>query len=239
MKRLVIGDIHGNYKGMLAALEKANFIPEEDELYGVGDYVDGHSQTKEVIDYLKSLPKFRGVIGNHDQWLIEWFDNGSIESPNIWYNQGGKATLQSYGVSFTPSISGMLTSGEIPDSHKKWFRELEPFIEIDDMCIVHGGWVNTKMKVTELVTEGKLYIKELFWNRNFWYYAYNHKTPPYDKVFIGHTASNTNPEKRKNIWNLDSGGGWKGKITVMNMDNEEYWQSESAIMYYPDFSRVR
>ncbi len=66
MKRFVIGDIHGGYKAMIQVLERANFNPQKDMLIGLGDYADGWPQVYEVIEYLKNLPNFKGVIGNHD-----------------------------------------------------------------------------------------------------------------------------------------------------------------------------
>lgn len=29
-----------------------------------------------------------------------------------------------------------------------------------------------------------------------------------------------------NVWNLDTGAGWSGKLTIMNVTTKEYWQSD-------------
>lgn len=34
------------------------------------------------------------------------------------------------------------------------------------------------------------------------------------------------PTNACNIWNLDTGGGFEGKITIMNVDTKEYFQSD-------------
>ncbi len=36
-----------------------------------------------------------------------------------------------------------------------------------------------------------------------------------------------------NIWNLDTGGGWYGKLTIMNLQTKEYWQSDYVQDLYP------
>jgi serine/threonine protein phosphatase 1 len=51
-RTLVIGDIHGNYKGLLQCLERCQFDNENDTLISVGDVVDGHSQSFEVVEKL-------------------------------------------------------------------------------------------------------------------------------------------------------------------------------------------
>ena len=42
MRTLVIGDIHGNFKAMAQALDRAKFVPNKDRLITLGDVVDGY-----------------------------------------------------------------------------------------------------------------------------------------------------------------------------------------------------
>ena len=42
------------------------------------------------------------------------------------------------------------------------------------------------------------------------------------------------PVRRLNIWNLDQGAGWNGKLTLMDAHTEEYWQSDLVGELYPD-----
>ena len=51
MRAFVIGDIHGGLKGLLQVLNKLE-ITEEDKLIFVGDYVDGWSESAQVISFL-------------------------------------------------------------------------------------------------------------------------------------------------------------------------------------------
>ena len=31
------------------------------------------------------------------------------------------------------------------------------------------------------------------------------------------------------VWDLDTGGGYEGKLTIMNVHTKEYWQSDSPL----------
>ena len=51
MRTLVIGDIHGGLRALHQIMERAKVSPN-DTLVFLGDYVDGWSQSPQVIDYL-------------------------------------------------------------------------------------------------------------------------------------------------------------------------------------------
>ena len=55
-RTLVIGDIHGSLRAVHQIMERAN-VTKNDTLIFLGDYVDGWSQSPEVIDYLINLEK--------------------------------------------------------------------------------------------------------------------------------------------------------------------------------------
>jgi serine/threonine protein phosphatase 1 len=69
MKRtLVIGDIHGGLKALKQVLERAE-VTTNDTLIFLGDYVDGWSESPQVLDFLQELQKTHTFIllrGNHD-----------------------------------------------------------------------------------------------------------------------------------------------------------------------------
>ena len=53
-RTLVIGDIHGGLRALHQIMERAN-VTTKDELIFLGDYVDGWSQSPQVIDYLTDI----------------------------------------------------------------------------------------------------------------------------------------------------------------------------------------
>ena len=56
MKTVVIGDIHGGFRALKQLLENTKF-PTETQYIFVGDYVDGWSESAEVVSYLIDFSK--------------------------------------------------------------------------------------------------------------------------------------------------------------------------------------
>ncbi len=91
--RYVIGDIHGMFEKMTQALDYSGFNPDEDTLYGLGDFADRGPDSLKVIDYLMGLKDFRSVFGNHDMWLyqflrsdIQFVEREKFDKDSVDYN---------------------------------------------------------------------------------------------------------------------------------------------------------
>lgn len=230
MRRFAIGDIHGSYRGMIQVLERAGFNKEEDLLIGIGDYVDGWSQSSSVITFLMELPNFLGVIGNHDYWASNWLKGGNAEY--IWVSQGGAATIKSY------EDIGRATQ----QKHGAFLQAMPYYLEIDDMAFIHGGCFDTENLKDLMNISGH----ELMWDRDLYYtVAYDKRQHedislfPYKKVFVGHTQTSRElpdftPFQYKNFWNIDQGAGWNGKLTLVDIDTDEWWQSDFSQDLYPE-----
>ena len=244
MRRLAIGDIHGGYRSLLDVLEKAKFNPKKDLLIGVGDYVDGYSQTYEVIEYLRNLPNFKGCLGNHDAFYLEWANHPDISPQPIWTNQGGLATLKSYNY-------------KVNETHRDWLNSLPYYIELDDMLFIHGGYDPT-IPINEQAADVLMWDRTLIRDRLYDYLMGNEgdSIAPYKKVIVGHTQTNafpyfmnnwvwpdqkeidmTKPFHHDGVWDIDTGAGWQERLTVMDVDTEEYWQSETTGILYPNEQR--
>src|SRR5580765_2797194 len=95
-RKIVIGDIHGALKALKQIV--AQLKPEKtDELIFIGDYVDGWSESAQVIDYIIELEKTNRCVfikGNHDAWAEEWLRTG-LADPE-WVQHGGAETIKSY-----------------------------------------------------------------------------------------------------------------------------------------------
>ena len=240
MRRLAIGDIHGGYLAMVQVLERAGFDTEQDLLVGLGDYVDGWPDSYQVINYLMELKNFKGVIGNHDLWFIEAsieiLKNG-IDVDELyhsfnynWVSQGGEATLRSYGKNL-----------QSVQSHVRFLSNLPGYLIIDDKLFIHGGcpdWQDLTNALPEQTTYSLTWDREMF-------YAFlrcDRKHPPvlsgFSECYIGHTSTSRFDKTLKpvfcnGLWNLDQGGGWEGKLTLMDIDSHEYWQSDIVGALYP------
>lgn len=228
MRRFVIGDIHGRFEALKEVLAKCSFNYDEDLLIVLGDIVDGGEDTYHCVEELLKINNVILILGNHDKWFIDHIKTGWAEE--IWLGQGGRNTLISYINRDQPLISNIDDNRLIPITHQIFFNHANYYYILDDMLFVHGGFSPKKgIEKTEKTV--------ILWDRDLINYARKFKIDKYKKVFIGHTATNVLPQhkdiinnsiplKFNNLIMMDTGAGWNGKLSIMNIDTEEYWQSE-------------
>lgn len=235
-RTFTMGDIHGNCRGLIQCLEKSGFNNDEDTLIQLGDVADGWSEVSESVDVLLSIKNLISIRGNHDVWCYDWFKYG--EKPILWTEQGGKSTIESY-----------IKSGKIMDNHHKDFWNDQQDWHIDDKnrLFIHAGWGynlpgDFEKQCSYRVNAGTI-AKECHWDRSLYESAKTaHHTKnkfkaleSFNEVYIGHTAQmNNKPNQFLNLWNLDSGSGWNGNLTIMDIDTKEFWQSDLSKDLYPD-----
>lgn len=244
MRTFAIGDIHGGYLALKQLLERINYDPTEDKLIFLGDYVDGWSETKQLIEYLDKLheenPSIIFLRGNHDQWMIDFINEGEYVAAEHWVKQGGMATLKSYGAHVIPQMFDFLVQVEIPDNHKDFLQATELFhIDEQNRGFVHAGYESFKGLGHD---EDFVYM----WDRDIAYMLpmrASDPTPrvlrPHKELYIGHT---TTLKWRKiepiclhgKYFNIDTGGGWGGKLTAINIDTKEVYQSDFVKELYPN-----
>ncbi len=225
MKRFVLGDIHGGYKALLQCFERSNFNYKKDKLIVLGDVCDGWTQTKEAIEELLKVKNIIYIMGNHDYWALDYFKNGKKEY--LWVMQGGYNTIESYG------NEGM------PPSHVKFLENAPFYYEEEEILYVHGG-IRPGFRA-------KMMDKEfLMWDRDLIRTAHlkSNGRPDYrlqeiyKEIFVGHTTTGIfrtqNPVKFCEVNNIDTGGGWEGKLTIMDLDTRYYWQSDIVKTLYPE-----
>ena len=234
MKTFAIGDIHGGYKALIQCLDRSEFNYEEDKLIVLGDVCDGWSQTKECIDHLLQIKNLVLIIGNHDFWVLDWMLNG--DKPVLWVTQGGESTMESYGFLVASEGFPML-----PVAHIDFLKSGVPlYIDSKNRVFVHGGF-DRKKDVWEQDQQVFMWDRELIrraWNTSKQGGSKPKKFTEFEEVFLGHTPVSSlggldKPLNFFEIWNLDTGGGWEGKLTIMNVDTHEYWQSDVVHELYP------
>ena len=239
MKKFVIGDIHGGLKALLQVLKKIN-CDENYTLIFLGDYVDGWSESPAVLDFLIELQKKQPCIfirGNHDELLLDWLlgNNEKIDE-KLWFQHGGEATVLSY----------QNINAETKERHTQFLKSLQDY-HLDDKnrLFIHAGFTNMKGVEHE-------FFKPLFyWDRTLWETAlaidsqlskdaitYPLRLKIYNEIFIGHTPvtkiDETIPVNKACVWNVDTGAAFKGKLTIMDVDSKEFWQSDSLPDLYPN-----
>jgi serine/threonine protein phosphatase 1 len=221
METYVLGDIHGAFRALEQVLERSPFRPGIDRLIHLGDVADGWPETPECVERLLTIPNSIWLIGNHDWWTNAWMiTRPTFEDINQgWYYQGGKATYDAY----------MRGPEERIQQHFNAFfdRQRTYFEDGQGNLYVHGGY-----DPTALIAEQDPF--DLFWNRDLW--RHSQEATAYTECFIGHTPTwprSVVPTKRANVWNLDQGAAYGGKLSMMNVRTKEFVQSDTVQDLYP------
>ena len=238
-KRFVVGDVHGQYYALKQVLKKAKFDYDKDSLICLGDVVDGGKYTKQCIDELMKIKNLIYVMGNHDEWFVKFMESGWREE--IWLQQGGCATLESYGAKCKEGqkwdVASIIdvTGLKIPVKHKHFFDNAKYYHEEDNMLFVHGG-INPKLPID---MQNK---HDLVWDRELIQRCQNGLKTKWDKIFVGHTCTQsimvkdiyglnysgeTKPLNFGNLWCVDCGVGFRGKLCMQNIDTLEYFLSDA------------
>ena len=235
-KTFTIGDIHGGLRALEQVLDRANVVAQ-DTLIFLGDYVDGWSESPAVIDFLIDLSQKQHCIfirGNHDELLLQWLDKSKDNTE--WYKHGGESTVMAY----------TKVSSDTKKKHIAFLQNLENYyIDANNRLFVHAGFTNMHG------VDYEYYPRLFYWDRTLWETAvaldssiekssayYPRRFKRYAEIFIGHTPvtliGKTEPTQKANVWNVDTGAAFKGKLSILDVESKQFWQSDSLPSHYPD-----
>ena len=233
-RTLVLGDVHGAHRALLQVLERSSFDPASDTLIFLGDVADGWPEVRECVDELIRVPHLIPLMGNHDQWAYEWMTFGA--KPFRWIAQGGRSTLDSY-------------ADGVPALHRAYFRSLLfSFRDEQGRLYVHGGFP-PDVGLADTTPD------RLIWDRTLWEDSLAEQQAAdemgddavpltgWPEIYIGHThttrITTERPVHAAGVWNLDQGAGWSGRLTLMDVDTKEFWQSDVVTELYPEAASAR
>ena len=143
MRFVCISDVHGQYDKMMSALQDANFNQSSDCLVSLGDLFDRGPQSKEILEYVMSLPNKILLWGNHDSRLKEIID---LEISN-WadYFNGVEETFNSflgYKEQLLSDGARALKQQPIYELLCKYFQECHYAAEFSDFIATHAWLPN-------------------------------------------------------------------------------------------------
>jgi serine/threonine protein phosphatase 1 len=225
---ILLSDIHGCYKTLLALLKKC---PDE-EVWCAGDLVDRGSQSAEVVEHA-IREKWKCVRGNHEQMMIEAIEAGRGQTMEVWLQNGGDATLSSYA---RYSIW--------QERHFEWIKNL-PLWRREykdrgpggrDLLLTHAGIPQPRGYVAPfkphpdallLALEGACKSGDIFWHRQ--------PILGFKQVFqvFGHTPQPYAVDKTYDYANIDTGCVYKkpdgyGRLTALLWPSLEIIQQENC-----------
>lgn len=250
-RTLVLGDQHGAYKAVQQVLGASGFNLETDLIINLGDVVDGWPHSAELVQFWIDLEKkcsFKPIFlrGNHDDWAWEWIQTGIKK--DMWINQGGQSTYDSYQKCRHFDF----------DAHYNFFKYLHHYyIDDQNRLFLHAGFTSHRG------VKDEIHKPNFWWDRTLWESAVAAKRVKdplhipkrfknYKEIYIGHTTTVNwdykknwdengklgtkivTPMNSHNVWNLDTGCGFAGKLTIMDINSKEYWQSDFVNTLYPN-----
>jgi len=219
-----MGDIHGNLTAFNQCMERSQFDSNVDTLIQLGDVADRYENTAQVVEELLKIPNLIAIRGNHDVWVMNWLLTNKIET--VWVNNGGKETISSYE---------KLAAHRIPE-HKKFFTEIQQdsYTDSQNRIFVHGGFTHPKAPKFDLIKT------QCHWDRSLLEAAVIGeklgKKPTilsgFNEIYIGHTKtlvwSTDQPINIYNLWDMDTGAGSNGRLSIMDIETKELWQSDQV-----------
>ncbi|MGI0105002.1 metallophosphoesterase family protein [Salinimicrobium sp. WS361] len=239
MKRtLVIGDIHGGLKALVQLLERAKITPD-DKIIFLGDYVDGWSDSANVVSYLIEFSKQNTCIflrGNHDDLTHRWLKTGELNDK--WLQHGGQSSIDAYR-RFTE---------EEKQEHIRFFEEMvNYYVDMENRLFVHAGFTNQKGPEEEYTPT------PFYWDRTLWEMAmaldpslnpgeihYPKRLELFREIYIGHTPvtriGEDKPANFANVFNVDTGAAFMGKLSLLDVNSKKVVQSDPVHSLYPEES---
>lgn len=207
-----VGDIHGHFTRLQAALDLIGFNPEADRLFSVGDMVDRGPECRDVLSWL-AKPWFNPVRGSHDDYVCR-FDTCDLEN---WFYNGG-------------AWFAGLAWGERQEFSVR-FRELPIAIEVETdsglVGIVHAdcpfpSWdeLRRELEAPESGKRLKLVQNTCMWSHSRIEQADESGVAGIRALIVGHT-----PLKKTaslgNVHYIDTAGWHNGHFTIMDISTLE------------------
>ena len=147
-------------------------------------------------------------------------ETGEIE--NIWYVQGGEASIMSYA------------GKSVPTEHVQFLKEAVSYHLIEHKLFVHAG-IDRNVPL-------HLQTRDTFlWDRTLARTALhrhaegrNDKLTEYEEVYLGHTPiPYLKPIQACEVWLMDTGAGWNGYLSMMDIETKEVFSSDVVPSLYP------
>ncbi|MET0299976.1 MAG: metallophosphoesterase family protein [Flavitalea sp.] len=239
-RKIVVGDIHGALRGLEQLISRIKPV-YDDEFVFLGDYVDGWPDSAQVIEYLLAFSEKYSctfILGNHDVWADEWLRGAPANA--VWLKHGGRETIESY--------SRVLNSDR--HIHLAFYENLRHFVvDSKNRLFVHAGFSTDKGPAADFKDGSYL------WDRSLWeealYLQASHpaansspRLSKFAEIFIGHTPvifyDLEAPVHAQNLWNLDTGAGFDGRLSALDIESGKIWQSDPIPALYPGIrGRIR
>lgn len=214
MSKILISDIHGCYKTLKALVDK---LPHKN-IAILGDLVDRGPRSMEVVQYIMDN-KFDCIKGNHEQMMLDYYDNKEFLK-GLWLRNGGIKTRESYA-----NVDLVLLE------HLKWMEDLPTYIKYSDIkndkgdiLLISHSMAFEYFKNPDLFNDKERDLN-IMWNRDF------HKIKPISGMYniFGHTPQYSGVTVKTFYSCIDTGACYRS--LNKEIDRKEGFGILSAIEY--------
>lgn len=194
---IIVGDLHGCFDELIELLHKLDFDDEKDCLISCGDLVDRGPKVVELLAYLRSLPRFLAVKGNHEDKFIRWSKGNPIK-----VSDGLQKTIDDFQEKAPNAVQAVA----------QFFRELPYILKTPAGYVVHAGF-DPSRSVEEQRKSDCLYTRHIGGADahdpagEFWFKLW--KGPP---VFFGHIVLSPEEAPTGPTYGLDGGCVFGGEL---------------------------
>jgi serine/threonine protein phosphatase 1 len=238
----VVGDIHGCFGQLRAALEARQFDPQRDRLFAVGDLVDRGPESDCVLEAVERY-RIRSVKGNHEDIIVRWH-HGEEQALSLLGNGANWLLDRAEDMDWVDRIADYMAS--LP-----YVIEIET--EHGIVGIVHADsptsdWATFVREIERESPNGSMRRKAI-WARTRWKTYQPHPEPSRNTlrglldrakrsvrsqahatghvdnvtaVIVGHTPV-SGVTAKDNVINIDTGGGYGGKLTLLDLADLPAW----------------
>jgi serine/threonine protein phosphatase 1 len=168
---------------------------------------------------------------------LDWLTtNDKNIDEGMWFKHGGKATVLAY----------KNITEKKKNEHIVFLKSLKDYyIDDQNRLFIHAGFTNLNG------VDYEYFSKMFYWDRTLWETAlaldpnidqsslyYPKRFKNYFEIYIGHTPTtrinSLIPVQKANVWNIDTGAAFRGKLTILDIETKNFWQSDTLPELYPD-----
>lgn len=220
-----VGDIHGHFTRLQAALDAAGFDPAVDRLFSVGDLVDRGPESADVDEWVLRKPWFHAVRGNHEQMTVDSHAAGrTSDQCGMHFINGGQWF---YGLSSVEQ-----------GCYASILQDLPLVIEVETarglIGIVHAdvpraSWVEMLEALSGPEAEAEHTAAMLQWSRKRIADGNDDGVSGVRAVIVGHTPMRY-PAILGNVFHIDTAGWADGHFTLIDLNTLEYKPQNSEYL---------
>lgn len=203
-----VGDIHGHFTRLQAALDAAGFDPSVDRLFSVGDLVDRGPESLAAMEWL-GRSWFHAIRGNHEEMTVSAFREGNNDlhfcNGGAWFyalSQDERADVAVVLEALPLAIEVETASGIVGIVHAD---------------VPYGRWPDFKLSIeTGSPAEAEHVQAVAQWSRSRINSGDTEPVAGISAVVVGHTPLRQ-PAVLGNVFHIDTAGWMDGHFTLLDL----------------------